>query len=257
VGPPWRCSGLPISASSRVVNSAAASFTRCLTSRRLASWGWHCSVTSSMRSGRPDLWVEDRLRHLATDQATLARGTVPVMQQQQRTADILGPDDVPDRQDDGLFGPASVSWKVFLDPSAQLGMVCAVLMQALHPNMMRLFDHVSDNAADPAGRALRTGRYVLTTIFGDQAHAEAAGASVRRLHSLVRWTDPKTGEVLAADTPEWLEWTHSCIVWGVLQAAATYGPRLSADEQDRFVVEQHRAAALVGLDPRANSKSLM
>jgi len=172
-----------------------------------------------------------------------------MMQLPQRIADIMGPDDFPDRQDQGLFGPASVSWKVFLDPSAQLGMVCAVLMQALNPNMMRLFDHMSDNAADPAGRALRTGRYVLTTIFGDQAHAEAAGAAVRRLHSLVRWTDPKTGEVLAADTPEWLEWTHSCIVWGVLQAAATYGPRLSADEQDRFVVEQHRAAELVGLDP--------
>lgn len=165
------------------------------------------------------------------------------------TSGISGPEDFPDRQDQGLFGPGSVSWRVFLDPSAQLGMVCAVLMQALNPGMMRLFDHASNNAADPAGRAERTGRYVLTTVFGDRAHAEAAGAAVRRLHSLVRWTDPKTGDVLAADTPEWLEWTHNCIVWGVLRAAATYGPRLSAQEQDQFVVEQHRCAELVGIDP--------
>lgn len=171
------------------------------------------------------------------------------MQWPLRPSGTVDPDDFPGRQDDGLFGPSSVSWRVFLDPSAQLGLVCAVLMQALHPNMMRLFDHMSNNAADPAGRAQRTGRYVLTTIFGDRAHAEAAGASVRRLHSAVRWTDPKTGDVLAADTPAWLEWTHSCIVWGVLQAAATYGPRLTIDEQDQFVVEQHRAAELVGLDP--------
>lgn len=141
-----------------------------------------------------------------------------------------------------------MSWRVFLDPSAQLGLVCAVLMQALNPNMMRLFEHASNNAADSAGRARRTGQYVLTTIFGDRAHAEAAGAAVRRLHSLVRWTDPKTGEVLAADNAGWLEWTHSCIVWGVLRASDTYGPTLTAAEQDQLVVEQHRAAELVGLD---------
>ena len=50
-----------------------------------------------------------------------------------------------ERADDGYFGPDSVSWRVFADPSSKLGGVAAILMQALNPSMMRLFDKVSAN----------------------------------------------------------------------------------------------------------------
>lgn len=154
-----------------------------------------------------------------------------------------------ERQDDGYFGPESVSWRVFSDPSAKLGGVAAILLQALNSDMMQLFDKVSDFAGDGPGRAERTGRYIDTTIFGDKAHADAAGASVRRMHAASTWTDPVTAEVMRADTPQWLEWTHNTIVWGVLRAADLYGPSLSVAEQDRLVKEQHKAAELAGVDP--------
>ncbi|MCO5319430.1 MAG: DUF2236 domain-containing protein [Microthrixaceae bacterium] len=163
--------------------------------------------------------------------------------------EVHGPDSFPQRRDDGLFGPQSVAWKLFLDPSAQIGMVAAVLLQALNPNMMRLFDKVSVNSRDPEGRARRTGQYVLTTVFADTGHANAAGAAVRRMHAHARWSDPDTGEEIEADTPAWLEWTHNTIVWGVLRASDLYGPSITDAEADRFVSEMHAAAALVGLEP--------
>lgn len=168
----------------------------------------------------------------------MRRGTMPAPLQQ-------------DRQDDGYFGPDSVSWRVFSDPSAKLGGVAAILLQALNPNMMRLFDQVSGYASDAAGRAERTGRYIDTTIFGDTAHADAAGASVRRMHAASTWVDPETGETLRADTAAWLAWTHNTVVWGVLRAADLFGPALTPAEQDQLVREQHKAAELAGVDAAA------
>lgn len=153
------------------------------------------------------------------------------------------------RQDDGYFGPDSISWRLFADPSSKLGGVAAVLLQALNPNMIRLFDAVSNFATDGQGRAERTARYIDTTIFGDKAHADAASKSIARMHAHAVWTDPSTGETLRADTPAWLEWTHNTVSWGVLAAAEAFGPELTPAEKDAFVTEQLIAARLAGCDP--------
>lgn len=149
--------------------------------------------------------------------------------------------------DAGYFGPDSVSWRLYSDPSSKLGGVAALLLQSLNPMMMRVFDGTSGYATDMEGRGERTGQYIDTTIFGDRAHADAAGAAVQRLHAASVWTDPRTGEELRADTQEWLAWTHNCIVYGVLRAADAFGPTLTVAEQDRFVTEQHEAARIVGI----------
>ncbi len=149
--------------------------------------------------------------------------------------------------DEGYFGPGSVSWRLFSDPSSKLGGVAAILLQSLNPMMMRVFAGTSGYATDMEGRGERTGQYIDTTVFGDRAHADAAGAAVQRLHAASVWTDPRTGEELRADTQEWLAWTHNCIVYGVLRAADAYGPTLTVAEQDQFVVEQLQAARIVGI----------
>ncbi|WP_064057803.1 oxygenase MpaB family protein [Prescottella equi] len=153
------------------------------------------------------------------------------------------------RQDDGLFGLDSVTWRLFADPASSLGAVCGILLQTLNPDMMTLFSKVSANYGDAAGRAARTVKYLDTTVFGDTAHALAAGEAVRRMHRHAKWTDERTGRVLVADEPDWLVWTHNTLVWGILRSSQMYGPSLTAAERDRFVVEQHKAAELVGIDP--------
>lgn len=151
------------------------------------------------------------------------------------------------REDDGYFGPGSISWRLYSDPSSKLGGVAGLLLQSLNPMMMRVFAGTSDYAADVEGRGERTGRYIDTTVFGDRAHADAAGEAVKRLHAASVWTDPRTGEEHRADTQEWLAWTHNSLVYGVLRAAAAFGPRLTRAEQDRFIMEQHEAARIVGI----------
>lgn len=153
----------------------------------------------------------------------------------------------PSGSDTGYFGPESVSWRLFSDPSSKLGGVAAILLQSLNPMMMRVFEGTSGYATDMEGRGERTGRYIDTTVFGDRAHADAAGAAVQRLHAASVWTDPRTGEELRADNEEWLAWTHNCIIYGVLRAADAFGPVLTVAEQDRFVIEQHEAARIVGI----------
>lgn len=148
----------------------------------------------------------------------------------------------------GYFGPDSVSWTLFSDPSSKLGGVAAILLQALNPMMMRLFDQTSGFATDMDGRAERTGRYIDTTIFGDKAHADAAGTSVRRMHAHARWTDPNTGEVLAADNPQWLAWTHNTFVYALVRASRQFGVPLTDAEVEQFVVEQLVAGRLIGIE---------
>ncbi|MGW0027856.1 oxygenase MpaB family protein [Rhodococcus sp. NPDC003383] len=153
------------------------------------------------------------------------------------------------REDDGYFGPGSVSWKVYADPSSRVAGMAGLLLQALNPGMMRLFEHASAAYADPKGRDERTGRYLDTVMFGDKAHADAAAASVRRMHAHAVWDDPHTGTTLRADEPAWIDWTHNALAFALLRGAEAFGLDLTPAEQDAFVVEQHIAAELVGADP--------
>lgn len=157
----------------------------------------------------------------------------------------------PATTDEGYFGPDSVSWKIFADPSSKLGGVAGILLQSLNPMMMRLFSETSDYASDIAGRGERTGRYIDTITFGDTRHADAAADAVRKLHARAVWTDPQTGQELRADTEAWLAWTHNALTYGLLRAADAFGPELTQAEANRFVVEQHRSAHLAGIrDPQ-------
>ncbi|MGZ0711961.1 oxygenase MpaB family protein (plasmid) [Coraliomargarita sp. W4R53] len=152
------------------------------------------------------------------------------------------------RADDGYFGPDSVSWRIFSDPSSKLGGMAALLLQALNPNMMRLFYSATESHDDSAGRDERTGRYFDTVIFGDKAHADAAAASVRRMHVHAVWTDPVSGETLRADKPEWLAWTHNTFVFALLRTAEAFGVEISASDRERFIIEQLVAAELIGIE---------
>lgn len=153
------------------------------------------------------------------------------------------------REDEGYFGPDSVTWKVVSHPAAlNIGGGVAVLLQVLEPGEMRLLSQTtvakeSDEAA--ASRFKRTGAYLITVNFGDKAHADAAADHVDRLHERAVYTDPKTGETSRAKTDDWLRWTHNTFVWGALTSTMEYGLELTPAEQDQFVLEQHRAAALL------------
>jgi uncharacterized protein (DUF2236 family) len=139
----------------------------------------------------------------------------------------------------GYFGPGSVTWRVHAEPLTMVGGLRALLLQALHPEAMRLLYTRSSFQDDPWARMRATVGYVATVSFGTTAEVDAAAAHVRDVHRRLGITDAHH-----------LAWVHACEVDSFLRAAQYAGVQLSAVEADRYVAEQARAARLVGVPRR-------
>jgi uncharacterized protein (DUF2236 family) len=96
---------------------------------------------------------------------------------------------------------------------------------------------------------MRTSTYVATTLYSPTAEVEAAASRLRRLHSRLSGTDPRSGERFRVDEPDLLRWVHVTGVESFLSTARRAGLGLTDDEVDTYYTEQLRAAELVGLDP--------
>jgi uncharacterized protein (DUF2236 family) len=158
--------------------------------------------------------------------------------------------------DDGLFGPDSVTWRAMAHPATGVGAAAAAMVQMLYPPVMYVVDQASSFRERPELRAQRTSDYATTITYGDTDAAEAAGATLRRIHARCTAVHPDTGKSIAADDPHLLTWVHNALTWSLLRAWAAYGPQLSPAEQDEFVVEQEIAARLVGCDVGAVAHSV-
>ncbi len=164
-------------------------------------------------------------------------------------------DDAQHPEDDGFFGPGSVTWRAYASPSSSIGVAAAVMLQMIHPRVVRMIDQASNVRQDPAGRAAATSQYGITITFGDKATAERAGEVLRRIHSHRKAIDPITGETYTPNEPDLLMWVHGTLVWAVLAACRRFGPVFTLEEQNRFVDEQRVSARLVGIDPETAPRS--
>lgn len=151
--------------------------------------------------------------------------------------------------DPGLFGPETVTWQLHGDPMMWIAGVRALYLQALHPRAVRGVMQNSDFRKDAWGRLMRTAGFVGTITYGTTEAAEKAGGRVRRIHRLLKATDPATGETYGVDEPELLLWVHCAEVDSYLQVQLRSGQSLTAAQADRYVDEHRTSARLVGLDP--------
>ncbi|MEU8504623.1 oxygenase MpaB family protein [Streptomyces brevispora] len=151
--------------------------------------------------------------------------------------------------DPGLFGPESVTWQMHGDPMMWVAGVRALYLQALHPRAVRGVMQNSDFRKDAWGRLMRTADFVGTITYGTTEAAEKAGARVRRIHRLLKATDPHTGETYGVDDPELLLWVHCAEADSYLQVERRSGFPLTDAQADRYIDEHRRGARLVGLDP--------
>jgi uncharacterized protein (DUF2236 family) len=167
------------------------------------------------------------------------------------------PDD-PARPDDGLFGPGSVTWRVTHTRIMWVAAVRALLLQALHPRVIRGTLQNATAVTDPAeawARLRRTRKFVETCTFGTVAEAERANQRVRKIHESLTGTDPD-GTRYRVDEPELLLWVHCGEVASIADVARRSGMPVSAAELDAFVDEQRRRAALIGFDPASAPASM-
>lgn len=153
--------------------------------------------------------------------------------------------------DPGLYGPASVTWRVHADPSMALAGLRALFLQAVHPLAMAGVAQHSDFRGDPWGRLLRTAEYVGVTSYGTCTEASRAGARVRGIHRRLSGVEEESGTPYRVDDPHLLLWVHCVEVESFLTTAIRCGLRVSRADRDRYYAEQTRGAALVGLDPSA------
>lgn len=136
----------------------------------------------------------------------------------------------------GYFGPGSITWRVHAEPLTMVGGLRALLLQALHPEAMRLLHDRSRYQDDPWARLIRTAEFVATLTFGTTADVDLAAARVRAVHAR-----------LGIDDPGQLAWVHACEVDSFLVSAERSGVPLTADDRDGYVREQVRSATLVGV----------
>lgn len=154
------------------------------------------------------------------------------------------------RSPDGLFGPASVVWRVHGDVVGMLvGGVSGLLLQMLHPAVLAgVWDH-SNFRADMHGRLRRTARFIAVTTYGDREAATRAIDRVRTIHSHLGGTLP-SGQVYRVSDPELLTWVHVTEAWSFLHGWIRYGePGMSAADQDRYFAEMAQMGRMLGADP--------
>ncbi|GAA1296019.1 oxygenase MpaB family protein [Pseudonocardia xinjiangensis] len=161
-------------------------------------------------------------------------------------------------QDYGLFGPDSVTWRVHIEPVLWIGGFRALLLQSLHPRVMR---GTYQNSAlfDPRkawSRFQRTVEFVGVRTFGSTDAVEVAAARVRKLHSSLRGHDPETGATFRIDEPSGLLWVHSTEIDSYAEIARRAGI-LDDQEVDRYIAESVRAAHVVGLLAAPSSRREM
>jgi uncharacterized protein (DUF2236 family) len=159
--------------------------------------------------------------------------------------------------DHGLFGPASVTWRVMGEPVMWVAGLRALYLQALHPRVMRgtWQNTALADRKQAFGRFLRTTEYIRVRTYGSRAEVERAGRRVRKLHASLRGTD-EDGTEFRLDEPALLLWVHCTEVASYVDVARRSGLRLSPADLDAFVDEQRRGAAMVGLDPALVPASL-
>ena len=167
------------------------------------------------------------------------------------------PDD-PGREDDGLFGPGSVTWRVMSNRIMWVAVVRALYLQALHPRVIR---GTLQNAAtitepvDAWARLRRTRKFIETRTFGTVTEAERAGWRVRKIHESLTGTDPD-GTRYRVDEPELLLWVHCGEVASAADIARRSRLPFSSADLDAFVAEQRTSAELIGIDRAAAPASM-
>jgi len=163
----------------------------------------------------------------------------------------------PGKTDHGLFGPASMSWRIMGEPVIWVAGFRAMYLQALHPRVIRgTWQNTSfARPGETWGRFVRTTEFVTVRTYGTTTQVSRAGQRVRKIHATLTGTDAD-GSTFRLDEPELLLWVHCAEISSYAEVARRSGMRLSARDLDEFVDEQRRSAAVVGLDPAAVPASM-
>jgi uncharacterized protein (DUF2236 family) len=144
---------------------------------------------------------------------------------------------VHDVSDAGLFGPASVTWRVNREWALLLGGGRALLLQVAHPLVAAGVEQHSSYREDPWGRLYRTLDLTTRIVFGSTRVAEEAARKLWRVHGHVHGIAPG-GRPYDARDPELLMWVHATLLDTALLVYQRYVARLTIAELCAYYEEQ-------------------
>lgn len=157
------------------------------------------------------------------------------------------------REEEGLFGPASATWRVGREFVNFMGAGRAALLQLAHPWVATAVAHHSVTSRDIAGRFHRTFEQLYGMMFGPLSECLAAARRVHGVHIGVRGRleVPAGGEPAGADyaanVEEALLWVHATLVdTSFAIHSRCVGPRSDAELEAHYQ-ESRRFARLFGL----------
>jgi uncharacterized protein (DUF2236 family) len=153
----------------------------------------------------------------------------------------------------GVFGPASVTWRIDREAVIFLGAGRALLLQLAHPWVAAAIAEHSTTFADPIGRFHRTFDIVFAMVFGSLDRAALSSRQLHRRHSMIVGEMPATvgpfaaGSRYSANDVAALRWVHATLVETALMAHDLVLPPLAAEERERYWRESRLFGALFGL----------
>ncbi|MCA6109510.1 oxygenase MpaB family protein [Bradyrhizobium cenepequi] len=156
---------------------------------------------------------------------------------------------------EGIFGPASMTWRIDREAVIFLGAGRALLLQLAHPWVAAAVAEHSRTFADPIGRFHRTFDVVFTMVFGSLDNALAAARHLHRRHATIVGHLPEaigpfaSGSPYCANEVAALRWVHATLVETALMVHDMILPPLSAEERERYWAESQLFGALFGLKP--------
>jgi uncharacterized protein (DUF2236 family) len=154
---------------------------------------------------------------------------------------------------EGIFGPASMTWRIDREAVIFLGAGRALLLQLAHPWIAAAVAEHSHTFADPIGRFHRTFDVVFAMVFGSLDKALASARHLHRRHAMIvgrlhEAIGPfEVGSSYRANEVAALRWVHATLVETALMVHDRILPPLSAEERERYWAESRLFGALFGL----------
>lgn len=153
----------------------------------------------------------------------------------------------------GIFGPASMSWKINRESALFLGAARAALLQLAHPWVATALEQHSSLMARPIARFHSTFRIVFAMIFGSLEQAIAAARHLYTVHTHIRgemsediaaW---RRGSPYEANQIAALRWVYATLVESAVLAYECVMPPLTHGELAAYFAESKILAGLFGL----------
>jgi uncharacterized protein (DUF2236 family) len=154
------------------------------------------------------------------------------------------------REDWGLFGPDSPTWRVWSSPTALIAFQRSIVVESFDPFLAAAV-HDQNGVRNYATRRFdRTIQYFLTVACGDSRAAIEASDILMRVHARATGIEPVSGLPYSANDPASQLWIHVTGWQSNLLCYERYGAGpLSAQDEKRYWAECAIAAELQTCKP--------